>query len=81
MEPGWGKRKSGSIFGQRNLNILALGDTKLNGKGKEWSRNTLGVKLKGEQEVVTSPLKLWDCVKECTECDPLNDEGENESGL
>ncbi|XP_071512677.1 uncharacterized protein [Panulirus ornatus] len=66
------KGKIGSMFEERNLDVLALSETKLKGKGEEWFGNVWGVKSGVSErtrarEGVAILLKqeLWEYVIEC----------------
>ncbi|XP_071529497.1 craniofacial development protein 2-like [Panulirus ornatus] len=66
------KGEIGSMFEERNLDVLALSETKLKGKGEEWFGNVWGVKSGVSErtrarEGVAILLKqeLWEYVIEC----------------
>ncbi|XP_071512709.1 craniofacial development protein 2-like [Panulirus ornatus] len=66
------KGEIGSMFEERNLDVLALSETKLKGKGEEWFGNVLGVKsgvsertIAREGVAVLLKQELWEYVIEC----------------
>lgn len=63
------KREVGSLFVERNVDVLALSETKIKGKREEWFTNVLGqhnlvgVRAKAKQGVaVLLEQELWECV-------------------